>query len=90
MLHKDLGLLGSLHVGSFHEPGLAPGSGIIVNNSALGGFVDYAHSLVNERNGLLRLSVHSGLGLLHEGLDPGFGIKIARSALPRLLNVFNN
>ena len=61
-----------------------------MDDPALRGLVDYAHSLVDERGDLLGLGVHSGLSFLDKGLDSGLGVQIPHPALARLLNVLDN
>ena len=84
------GLFGDLSVDSLHKPGLAPGSSVRMDNPTLGGLIEYAHSLIEQRGCLIGLFVHRRFGLLYECLDFGPRIEVPEPALSRLLNVFNN
>jgi len=85
-----LSLAGGFCVSTLHQPGLASGSRIRMNDTALCGMIDYADSLGQQSRACCIRGVLSGLGLFDECLDPGLCVQIPHPALARLLNVLNN
>ena len=86
----NLCLLASFDIGALHKSGLSTSSGVGMHDPALCGPIDYAHSLAHERRGLGGVCVHRSLGLLYECLDAGLSVRVPRSKLARLLNIFDN
>ena len=61
-----------------------------MDDTLLGGLVDYANGLRDERSSIISLLLGCHPRFLYECLDPGLGCKVAQAILARLLDVLHD